>query len=214
MPTRAPWPSERGSTTSTSACSGRISPRSTSSRLQPRRHLAVPVGFDESGHLLVAMASPQNLLALDDLRLLTGHEIRPVVASEESIQALLTRLSRLDDAVQEAVGEEGEEAEEEIAPLVRETASDSPTVKLVNSVIAQAVEERASDIHFEPVGRSMRVRFRVDGVLQETTTIPARMVAGVVCVKIMSGMDIAEKRIPQDGRVTLRSGGARSTSAP
>ena len=77
-------------------------------------------------------------------------------------------------------------------------------IKLVNSIIAQAVEEGASDIHFEPDGRDMRVRFRIDGVLSETTTIPRRMVAGVVSrVKIMADLDIAEKRVPQDGRVGL-----------
>ena len=172
-----------------------------------RRHSAVPIAFDESGALLVAMANPLDLLALDDLRLLTGHEIRPAVASEDGIQSLLSRLSRLDDAVQEAVEHEGEDEEEAVA-LVRETASDSPTVKLVNSIIAQAVDERASDVHLEPYRRGMRVRFRIDGVLQETTTIPARMVAGVVSrAKIMTGMDIAEKRVPQDGRVSLRTGG-------
>ena len=77
-------------------------------------------------------------------------------------------------------------------------------IKLVNSIIAQAVEDGASDIHFEPDGRDMRVRFRVDGVLNETTTIPRRMVAGVVSrVKIMADLDIAERRVPQDGRVGL-----------
>ena len=172
-----------------------------------RRHSAVPIGYDEAGTLLVAMANPQNLLALDDIRLITGHEIRPVVASEESIASLLSRLSRLDEVVQEAAEEGEEEAEEELGPLIKETASDSPTVKLVNSIIAQAVEEGASDVHLEPAGREMRVRFRVDGVLHKTTTIPPRMVAGVVSrVKIMAGMDIAEKRVPQDGRVTLRAG--------
>jgi type IV pilus assembly protein PilB len=172
-----------------------------------RRHVAAPIGFDEAGLLMVAMSDPQNLLALDDLRLITGHEIRPLVASEDRINGLLSRLSRLDDAVQEAVDEGGEEErDEEPAAMVRETASDSPTVKLVNSIISQAVEDGASDVHLEPERRAMRVRFRIDGVLAETTTIPARMVAGVVSrVKIMTGMDIAEKRVPQDGRVSLRA---------
>ena len=94
-------------------------------------------------------------------------------------------MSRLDDAVAEAV----EEGEEELADVteIRESAEDAPVIKLVNSIIAQAVEEGASDIHFEPEGREMRVRFRVDGVLRETTQIPKRMIAGVVSrVKIMA----------------------------
>jgi type IV pilus assembly protein PilB len=167
-----------------------------------RRLNAAPVGFDESGQLLVAMSDPSNVLALDDLKLMTGHEIRPVVASPEDIQSLIGRMSRLDEAVAQAVSE----GEEELADVteIRESAEDAPVIKLVNSIIAQAVEEGASDIHFEPAGRDMRVRFRVDGVLRESTQIPRRMVAGVVSrVKIMADLDIAEKRVPQDGRVSL-----------
>jgi type IV pilus assembly protein PilB len=167
-----------------------------------RRLNAAPIGFDESGHLMVAMSDPSNVLALDDLKLMAGHEIRPVVASPEDIQELISRMSRLDDAVAAAVSE----GEEELADVteIRESADDAPVIKLVNSIIAQAVEEGASDIHFEPAGRDMRVRFRVDGVLRESTQIPRRMVPGVVSrVKIMADLDIAEKRVPQDGRVSL-----------
>ena len=167
-----------------------------------RRRNAAPIGFDHDGRLLVAVSDPSNVLALDDLKLMTGHEVRPVVASPDDIQGLIGRMSRLDDAVAAAVME----GEEELADVteVRESADDAPVIKLVNSIIAQAVEERASDIHFEPEGRDMRVRFRVDGVLRETTQIPRRMVAGVVSrVKIMADLDIAEKRLPQDGRVSL-----------
>jgi type IV pilus assembly protein PilB len=167
-----------------------------------RRLSAAPIGFDDSGHLMVAMSDPSNVLALDDLKLMAGHEVRPVVASPEDIQGLIGRMSRLDDAVAAAVSED----EEEVADVteIRESADDAPVIKLVNSIIAQAVEEGASDIHFEPAGRDMRVRFRVDGVLRESTEIPRRMVAGVVSrVKIMADLDIAEKRMPQDGRVSM-----------
>jgi type IV pilus assembly protein PilB len=168
-----------------------------------RRYGAVPIGFDE-GKLLVAMADPSNVLALDDMKLLTGHELRPVVASPDDIATLISRMSRLDDAVAEAVQEEDDEAEAAITDI-RESAEDAPVIKLVNSVIAQAVDEGASDIHFEPDGRDMRVRFRIDGVLSETTSIPRRMVAGVVSrVKIMADLDISERRVPQDGRVGLK----------
>ena len=167
-----------------------------------RRFNAVPIGFDEAGLLMVAMSDPSNVLALDDLKLMTGHEVRPVVASPDDIAGVIGRMSRLDSAVAEAV-EEGEEELGEVSEI-RETAEDAPVIKLVNSIIAQAVEEGASDIHFEPEGKEMRVRFRVDGVLAESTTIPKRMVAGLISrIKIMADLDIAEKRIPQDGRVSL-----------
>jgi type IV pilus assembly protein PilB len=167
-----------------------------------RRLGAVPVGYDDKGQLMVAMADPSNVLALDDLKLMTGNEVQPVVASPDDIAGLIGRMSRFDDAVAEAI----EIGEEELAEVseIRESADDAPVIKLVNSIIAQAVEEGASDIHFEPEGREMRVRFRVDGVLRETTQIPRRMIAGVISrVKIMADLDIAEKRVPQDGRVSL-----------
>jgi type IV pilus assembly protein PilB len=167
-----------------------------------RRFEAAPVGFDESGALIVAMADPSNVLALDDLKLLTGHKIRPAVASIEDVTGLIGRMSRLDDAVAQAIEHE-DEGQAEVTEI-RESAEDAPIIKLVNSMIAQAVDQGASDVHMEPDGRDMRVRFRVDGVLSETTTIPRRMVAGVISrVKIMADLDIAEKRMPQDGRVGL-----------
>ncbi len=149
------------------------------------------------------MSDPANVLALDDLKLLTGHEIRPAVASPEDIAALISRMSRLEDAVAEAIEDD---AAEDLASVtgINESAEDAPVIKLVNSIIAQAVEDGASDIHLEPDGRDMRVRFRVDGILAESTTIPRRMVAGVISrVKIMGDLDIAERRVPQDGRVGL-----------
>jgi type IV pilus assembly protein PilB len=167
-----------------------------------RRIQAVPIGFDDDT-LLVAMVDPSNVLALDDLKLMTGNEVRPLVASAEDVAGVVSRMTRLDQAVAEAV----EEEPEELAAVsdIRESAEDAPVIKLVNSIVAQAVEEGASDIHFEPEGRDMRVRFRVDGVLSERTTIPRRMVPGVISrVKIMADLDISERRLPQDGRVGLK----------
>src|SRR3954467_2519522 len=168
-----------------------------------RRLEAVPIGFAADGsHLLVAIADPSNVLALDDLKLMTGHEIQSVVSSREDIAGVISRMSRLDDAISEAVEEEPDDLAE--VTDIRETAEDAPVVKLVNSIIAQAVQDGASDVHFESQGREMRVRFRVDGVLHERTTIPRRMVPGTVSrVKIMADLDIAERRLPQDGRVSL-----------
>jgi type IV pilus assembly protein PilB len=167
-----------------------------------RRYEAVPIGFDRDGALLVAMAKPSNVLALDDLKMMTGHEIRPVVASSDDISTLVGRMNRLDDAVAEAVEDHAED--HALVTEIRESADDAPVVKLVNSIIAQAAGDGASDIHFEPHARDMRVRFRIDGVLHETTTIPRRMIHGVVSrVKIMADLDIAERRLPQDGRISL-----------
>jgi type IV pilus assembly protein PilB len=169
-----------------------------------RRYNAVPIGFHSNGHLLVAMADPSNVLAIDDLKLMTGYEIRPTVASSEDIAGLIVKMNRLDEAVAEATEIDDDEDDTLIAEI-RESAADAPTIKLVNSIIAQAVEDGASDIHFEPHAKDMRVRFRVDGVLHDTTSVPRRMVPGVVSrVKIMADLDIAEKRMPQDGRVTLQ----------
>jgi type IV pilus assembly protein PilB len=170
---------------------------------QAKRYEAVPVAFLGANGLLVAMADPGNVMAIDEIALVTGHDVRPAVASREDIVQLVSRLTRLDDVVQDAAAEEEAEGAAEVVDL-RESAEDAPVIKLINSVIAQAVERGASDIHLAPDGRDMRVRFRLDGVLQETTTIPKRMVAGAISrVKIMSDLDISERRIPQDGRVGL-----------
>jgi type IV pilus assembly protein PilB len=176
-----------------------------------RRYQAVPIGHVDKHTLLVAMADPANVLAVDDIGLLTRLDVRPAVASEEDIGSLISRLNRFEDAVQEAV-DEGEEAAgvAEIVDL-RESAEDAPVIKLVHSIIAQAADQGASDIHFEPVqdvagrvGRELRVRVRVDGVLIESMTVPQRLVSGVVSrIKIMSDLDISVRRLPQDGRVGL-----------
>jgi type IV pilus assembly protein PilB len=168
-----------------------------------KRYDAVPVAFVSDRTVLVAMADPGNVLVIDDVALMTGYEVRAAVASREDISALITRLTRLDDVVGSIGDEEESDGPAEIVDL-RESADDAPVIKLVNQIIAQAVEQGTSDIHFQPDGKEMAVRFRIDGVLNTSTTVPRRMVAGVVSrIKIMSDLDIAERRIPQDGRVGL-----------
>jgi type IV pilus assembly protein PilB len=173
-----------------------------------KRYEAVPISFVNDRTVLVAMADPANVLVRDDVALLTGYEVKAAVASREDIAALITRLTRLDDVVASTSMEEDvSEGPAEIVDL-RESADDAPVIKLVNQIIAQAVEQGTSDIHFQPDGKEMAVRFRIDGVLQTSTTVPRRMVAGVVSrIKIMSDLDIAERRIPQDGRVGLNIDG-------
>jgi type IV pilus assembly protein PilB len=169
-----------------------------------RRHQAVPVSFIDEGTLLLAMADPANVLALDDVQMATGLNCRVAVAPASDIDGLVGKLSTLQSTVTETIeDEEEEEGETEITDL-HASAEDAPVVKLVNSILGQAVTEGASDIHFEPNNGEMRIRFRVDGVLQEMAKVPKRMVSGVVSrIKIMSDLDIAEKRIPQDGRVAV-----------
>jgi type IV pilus assembly protein PilB len=175
-----------------------------------KRYGAVPVAFVDEKTLLVAMSDPANVLAVDDIALMTHLDVKPAVASAEDIMALISRMNRFEEAVQ-AVFEEAEDEEGVEVVDLRESADDAPVIKLVHSIIAQAAERGASDIHFEPQadaqgrsGREMRVRMRIDGVLTEATTVPKRMVGGVVSrIKIMSDLDISERRIPQDGRVGL-----------
>jgi type IV pilus assembly protein PilB len=171
-----------------------------------RRYRALPVGFVDKETLLVAMADPTNVLAVDDIQIATALDCRVAVAAEEDIEALIGRLNTLQSAVSEAVHEGEAEEEVELAEVadMEVSAEDAPVIKLVYSILGQAVGEGASDVHFEPGEGEMRVRFRVDGVLREAAHVPKRMVNAVVSrVKIMSDLNIAEKRVPQDGRVSV-----------
>ena len=171
-----------------------------------RRYRAVPVGYLDSETVILAMADPANVLAIDDIQMMTGLNCRVAVAAQVDIDALVSRLSTLETSVAEAVMDDADEDEPGVAEVtdMRESADDAPVIKLVYSVLGQAVSDGASDIHFEPEEKDMRVRFRVDGVLHEAARVPKRMVSGVISrIKIMSDLDIAEKRVPQDGRVSL-----------
>jgi type IV pilus assembly protein PilB len=170
-----------------------------------RRYRALPVGFVDKGTLLVAMADPTNVLAVDDIQIATAFACHVAVAADEDIDALIGRLNTLQSAVSEAVTE-GEAEADELAEVseMEVGAEDAPVIKLVYSILGQAVGEGASDVHFEPGEDQMRVRFRVDGVLREAAHVPKRMINAVVSrVKIMSDLNIAEKRVPQDGRVSI-----------
>jgi type IV pilus assembly protein PilB len=176
-----------------------------------KRYVAVPVSYIDDHTILLAMADPANVIAVDDVGLITRMDVQPAVASQDDIVALIARMNRFEDAVQEAV----EEHDESASPLeivdLRESAEDAPVIKLVHSIIAQAAERGASDIHLEPhvdekagSATELRVRMRIDGVLSDELSVPKRMVSGVVSrIKIMGDLDISERRIPQDGRVGL-----------
>jgi len=171
-----------------------------------KRYQAVPVGYTDDGALVLAMANPTNILTIDDVGMMTGRRIRPAAASVEDLNLLLARLVRMDDSIEDIVDED-EEADD---LRVDEADKDAPIIKLVHSIVAQAIEQGASDIHVNPEEGDTRVLFRVDGVLTPAATIKRRMAAGVVSrIKIMAELDISEKRVPQDGRFALTVDGRR-----
>jgi type IV pilus assembly protein PilB len=172
-----------------------------------RRYGLVPVAIDEQGRLQVAMSDPSNVLALDDLRTVTDREVVAVVGTRSAIAAAIDRFLRTDDGLDD-FGEEFS-AEDEVGDLeaMESVVDDAPIVRFVNALIAQAVRDGASDIHIEPQERDVRVRYRVDGVLHEVMQQSRKIHPAVVSrLKIMADINIAERRIPQDGRISLKQG--------
>ena len=169
------------------------------------RAVAVPYAFEDDV-LKVVVADPGNLHAIDELRLATRHPLELAVGSRDDIVVELQKLVRAAEAVGTALLEAEAEAEDESGDDLDadDGISDGPLVRLVNSLIFQAAEEGASDVHFEPHEDALVVRFRVDGVLREVQRISKRMSAGVTTrLKVLAKLDIAERRKPQDGRITL-----------
>jgi type IV pilus assembly protein PilB len=177
---------------------------------------AIPYAIDD-GTLKVAIADPGNIQGIDELRLATRYPLEIGVAAREDILAEIRRLGRASEAFGARAAVEEElaltEEEEEVDDLeVDDGISDAPLVRLVNSVIFQAAEDGASDVHFEPQEDSLLVRFRIDGVLQEVQRIPKRMMPGVLTrLKVLAKLDIAERRKPQDGRISLNAAAAGRT---
>ena len=166
-----------------------------------RRYTVLPVKLQD-GELIVAMADPANIFALDDLRIVTGKEIRPVVAAESDLVTAIERFSTSQANVGDMVGEVeqslGGSAEEGEA---EDSGEESAVARLMNGVITDAIRQGAGDVYIEPGETEMRVRFRIDGVCQEMSRFPKKLHRQLISrLKINSGMDIAERRIPQDGR--------------
>jgi type IV pilus assembly protein PilB len=191
-----------------------------------KRYQALPVSFTDERTLLVAMSDPANVLALDDIGIMTGYEVRPAVASSTDVDALLLRLDDPDfgNGATAPIDDDREAADPPKPPPTGPTGpmydlrdapidfgasgEDASVIQLVHRVIKEAVERGSSDIHFEPGEEDMRVRYRIDGVLQEAAVIPGSAVPAVVSrVKILSDLDIAERRVPQDGRISLEVSG-------
>ncbi|MCZ7530927.1 MAG: ATPase, T2SS/T4P/T4SS family [Acidimicrobiia bacterium] len=172
-----------------------------------RRYQALPVRF-ENDELVVVMSDPSNVFAMDDIRAITGSSIRTVVATSEQIADAIERFYRLDTDVESMAQQASDEfAEGEDLMDVTAVVDDAPIVKFVNLLITQAVHDRASDIHVEPSETDLRIRFRVDGVLHEVMRSPKSIQAGVTSrLKIMAELNISERRLPQDGRISVNVG--------
>jgi type IV pilus assembly protein PilB len=177
-----------------------------------RRYQVVPVRIDPDGRMVVAMADPSNVLALDDLRIITGREIRPLLATTDDITQLLGESRRLESVLSgtdDTAGfTEARSADYMVDDLGEASNDDAPVVRMVNQILSRGVDEGASDIHFEPQATELVIRFRVDGVLRNVTSVPSKFTHGMASrIKIMADLDIAERRAPQDGRVGLSVAG-------
>jgi len=173
-----------------------------------KRYTLLPVAFEDDAKLVVAMADPANVLAIDDLRAVSGYEIVPKVATRTDLEDAIRRQANFDESVSDLAELAAEETEAEDLEGMSVAAEDAPVVKLVNTIVTRAVNERASDIHLEPGEKELRIRFRIDGVLHDVMAAPRSIANAVVSrVKIMADLNIAERRVPQDGRISLRVGG-------
>jgi type IV pilus assembly protein PilB len=173
-----------------------------------RRYLALPIGWIE-GRLIVAMADPSNVFAIDDIRTVTGAELRIAVATKQAIVETIGKHHRMMSDAENVSAEASSTFESETdLSSVREVNEESPIVRLVNLLISQAIADRASDIHVEPGERDVRVRYRIDGVLHEVMRPPKNIQSGIVSrLKVMADINIAERRVPQDGRINTVIGG-------
>ena len=180
-----------------------------------QKHQVIPI--NRTGNVLtVAMADPSNIFAIDDIKFMTGFKVEPVVAAETSIRNSINKyydsaglvediMKGFDDKDVEALTE----AEDNInAADLGKAAEDAPVVKLVNLILTDAIKKGASDIHIEPYEKTFRVRYRIDGVLYDVMQPPTRLKAAITSrIKIMSQLDIAERRLPQDGRIKIKMSG-------
>jgi len=182
-----------------------------------QKHTVVPVNRAGST-LILATADPSNIFALDDIKFLTGYNIQPVVAAEESIRRAIETHYEQEESLLDEVMADFDDAgidfvtEEQgfDASAASQEASDAPVVKLVNLILTDAIKKVASDIHIEPYEKSFRVRYRIDGVLYEVMKPPLKLKNAITSrLKIMSELDIAERRLPQDGRIKLKLGKGR-----
>ena len=171
-----------------------------------RRYRAIPIG-ERDGKLLVAMSDPANVYALDDIRTITNRDVQPVVATAADVEQAIQKFAGMDGQV-EALASQASEQLQTDDEQIEAALEEAPIVKLVQAIMTQAVGDRASDVHIEPTERDVRVRFRVDGVLHDVMHSPKNIQGGLISrLKVMADLNIAEKRVPQDGRISMRVGG-------
>ncbi|HEY8589725.1 MAG TPA: ATPase, T2SS/T4P/T4SS family [Naasia sp.] len=173
-----------------------------------RRHAVLPLGVD-SGRLVLAMSDPNDVLALDDVRAAAAMPIRPSVAEHTDLLAAIDRFYRVDGELNDLTTSfERDSENSDATAIVESSEDDAPIVRFVNLLVSQAIKDNASDIHIEPGEEELRVRYRIDGVLHEVQRAPRNIQAGVISrLKIMSEINIAERRRPQDGRMSVSHGG-------
>lgn len=174
-----------------------------------RRYELIPIDIEDN-KLVVAMSDPANVFAVDDLRIMTGYEIKPVVSTETDVVNAIAQNFQMDREVEEmmesVVGEAEETQGADVQALVEEVEEDeeAPIVKLANYILTEAARSRAADVHIDPQESEVRIRYRIDGVLHDILKSPKKVQHGLTArLKIMANMDIAEKRLPQDGRFSL-----------
>ena len=181
-----------------------------------QKHTVVPVNRAGST-LILATSDPSNIFALDDIKFLTGYNIQPVVAAEEAIKRAIDKYYDQSTSLDDVMGDFDDsdidlvtdEDDVDVGELAK-ASEDAPVVKLVNLILTDAVKKNASDIHIEPYEKSFRVRYRIDGVLYEVMKPPMKLRNAITSrLKIMSELDIAERRLPQDGRIKLKMGRGR-----
>ena len=167
--------------------------------------------------LIIAMSDPSNIFAIDDIKFMTGYNVEVVVASESAIKSAIDKYydqsASLADVMSDLDMEDleviGDEEEVDVSSLERAT-EDAPVVKLVNLILTDAIKKKASDIHIEPYERTFRVRYRIDGILYEVMKPPIKLKNAITSrLKIMAELDIAERRLPQDGRIKIKLGGGK-----
>ncbi|MFZ0325405.1 MAG: ATPase, T2SS/T4P/T4SS family [Actinomycetes bacterium] len=180
-----------------------------------RKHSAIPIRVDDDGKLLLAMADPANVFAIDDVKATLASsnifvDIKPVVATRADVAAAIDRYFRADDALDDLQQVLEDNSDEDDLSKIKEVVEDAPIVKYVNLLITQGIQDRASDIHIEPNEHNLVVRYRIDGVLHEVMKSPRTIQSGVTSrLKIMSDINIAERRIPQDGRMSVSHQGKK-----
>ena len=174
-----------------------------------RRYTAIPVRI-EADRLVVAMADPSNVFAIDDLRSAAGMDVKAVVATKSDVMGAIDRFYRSEAELGSLSTSLDVQDDEEDLSSVHEVTEEAPIVRFVNLLITQAIQDGASDIHLEPTETDLRVRFRIDGVLHEVMRAPRHIRSGVISrLKIMADINIAERRVPQDGRLSVNAHGRK-----